>query len=337
MAGTAKELGEAIIINPYNREEIAEALLAALEMDQREQKRRISVMQKRLKEYDVLWWADAFIQNILTIKEKQRKHSVKNLGLATRETLVNRYHQAQKRLLFLDYDGTLVPFQEKPLEAKPSWDVLRLLKTLTKNPRNEVIVISGRDRSTLWEWMGMLPLSFVAEHGIWIKEKEKDWELIKSLTNDWKTQILPLMEMYSDRLPGSFVEEKEYSLVWHFRGSEPDLASLRVKELTDDLVHFTANQDLQVSQGSKIVEVRDSGVDKGVAGLHWISKSPYEKSGNSTFILAIGDDRTDEDLFKVLPKKAYSIRVGITPTFARYNLPTYKEVLQLLEDLTHSK
>jgi trehalose 6-phosphate synthase/phosphatase len=337
MAGTAKELGEALIINPYNREEIAEALLVALEMDQREQKRRISKMQKRLKEYDVLWWADAFIQNILTIKEEQRKRSVKKLGLAARETLVNRYHQAQKRLIFLDYDGTLVPFREKPIEAKPSWDVLRLLKTLTKNPRNEVIVISGRDRSTLWEWMGMLPLSFVAEHGIWIKEKEKDWELIKSLTNDWKTQILPLMEMYSDRLPGSFVEEKEYSLVWHFRGADPELASLRVKELTDDLVHFTANQDLQVTQGSKIVEVRDSGVDKGIAGLHWISKSPSEISKNSTFILAIGDDRTDEDLFKILPKKAYSIRVGMTSTVARYNLPSYKEVIQLLEDLTHTK
>jgi len=151
--------------------------------------------------------------------------------------------------------------------------------------------------------------------------------MIKPLRNDWKPQILSVLEIHADRLPGSFVEEKEFSLVFHYRKADPELASIRTKELTGYLINFTANIDVQVLQGSKIVEIRNSGVNKGAAALHWISKNDFD------FILAIGDDWTDEDLFRILPETAYSIKVGITQSHAKYNLHNHMEVRELLSAL----
>jgi trehalose 6-phosphate synthase/phosphatase len=95
----------------------------------------------------------------------------------------------------------------------------------------------------------------------------------------------------------------------------------------DDLREFTANIDVQVLQGSKVIEVRNAGVNKGSAAKLWLSNASYD------FVLAVGDDWTDEDMFAAMPDSAYTIRVGITPSRARYNLRGPREVLQLLQQL----
>ncbi|MDI6641750.1 MAG: bifunctional alpha,alpha-trehalose-phosphate synthase (UDP-forming)/trehalose-phosphatase [Elusimicrobiota bacterium] len=327
MAGASKELGEAIIINPNNREEIASALKEALEMSQDEQMKRNKTMQKRLETYDVIRWAEDFIQELLSIKEEQEKFNAKLLTAGLKEQLISDFKKATKKLIFLDYDGTLVPFVTHPEMAKPPEKLLNLIGQLSEVSETEIVLISGRDKETVQSWFGNLNIGFVAEHGVWIKEKSVEWKLIKPLSSDWKQQLLPILKIYVDRLPGSFIEEKEFSIVWHYRIADPELASIRSKELIDDLVHFTANIDIQVLQGSKVVEVRCAGVNKGTAGMHFLSKDEFD------FILAVGDDWTDEDLFKILPEKSYSIKVGLTPSYAKFNLHNYKEVVQLLEQL----
>ncbi|MEW6095834.1 MAG: bifunctional alpha,alpha-trehalose-phosphate synthase (UDP-forming)/trehalose-phosphatase [bacterium] len=326
IAGASKELREAMIINPNNREEIAGALKEALEMSKQEQARCIQAMQARLKRYDVVKWANEFIQSILSIREEQSRFETKLLG-GYKEKLVLDFKKANHRLIFLDYDGTLVPFVGYPQMAKPGENILKIIKHLSEDEKNEIVLISGRDRNTLLSWFGMFNVGLVAEHGVWLKGKNEDWRMIKPLMNDWKTQILPILEMYVDRLPGSFVEEKEFSIVWHYRMPDPELGSILAKELIDYLVNFTANIDVQVLQGSKVVEIRNAGVNKGVAGLHWVSKNDFD------FISAIGDDWTDEDFFKALPETAYSIRVGMSQSHARFNLHNYIEVIELLEQL----
>jgi trehalose 6-phosphate synthase/phosphatase len=204
---------------------------------------------------------------------------------------------------------------------------LKILKRLSENPSNSLVLISGRDKEILQDWFGTLNIEMVAEHGVWIKEKSQDWRLAKPLSNDWKPRIRPILEIYADRLPGAFVEEKDFSIVWHYRGADPELAYLRAKELVDDLVNFTANIDVQILQGSKVVEVRCSGVNKGIAGMYFVSKNNFD------FMLAIGDDYTDENLFKVIPPIAYSIKVGMTQSYAKFNLHSYIEVIRLLEQL----
>jgi trehalose 6-phosphate synthase/phosphatase len=138
---------------------------------------------------------------------------------------------------------------------------------------------------------------------------------------------MPVLTTYADRLPRAFVEEKEFSIVWHYRRADPELGATRAKELVDDLVNFTANIDVQVLQGSKVVEVRCGGVNKGTAAMRFLAKDSFD------FVLAIGDDWTDEDLFKILPETAYTIRVGMEQSYARFNLHSYMEVVELLKQL----
>lgn len=223
-----------------------------------------------------------------------------------------------------------MPFARKPHLATPSADVLRLLRTLSGDPANTVVLISGRDKKTLEGWFGRIPINMVAEHGAWLKKQDGDWRTLKQQANDWKPRILPILELYADRLPGAFVEEKDHSLAWHYRAADPEQGRILAGELMDHLSSFTANINVQVLQGSKVVELRSSGINKGVAGMRWLSKEQYD------FILAIGDDWTDEDLFAVLPDTAYSIRVGVTNTQARYNFRNPSDTLQLLESLIHS-
>ncbi len=327
MAGAAKELGEAIQINPHYVREIARALHDALEMPVEEQQRRNLVMQNRLRRYDVTRWATDFLEQLSAQKQLQRTFDARVLPAAVRQALLGSYRRTHKRLVFLDYDGTLVPFAERPHLAKPDEEILGILRRLSANPANTVVIISGRDRTTLTKWFGHLPLQLVAEHGAWLKSPETDWAMFKPQTSEWKPRILPILEQYADRLPGSFVEEKEHSLVWHYRAANPEHGEALAAELTDHLVTFTANIDVQVVQGHRVIEVRNAGVNKGAAGLWWIMKQAWE------FMLAVGDDWTDEDLFAVLPPMAYSIRVGVTSSRARFNLRGPQDVVGLLKTL----
>ncbi len=330
MAGAAKELGEAIIINPNNVEEIADALGEALDMSLEEQKRRNGIMQKRLKRYNVSRWANDFVQELLSMVTMQRRYYAKLLTHQVTQKLLDDYRLAERRLILLDYDGTLVPFVRHPLLAAPTPEVMQLLKALSSDPHNTCVLISGRDREILGNWFGRLPLEMVAEHGVWIKEHNEPWRMPKESTNSWKERIVPILDLYADRLPGAFVEDKEYSVAFHYRSADPEQGRTLVGELMDHLVSFTANEDIQVLHGHKVVEVRNAGVNKGSAALPWLQRGSFD------FQLAIGDDASDEELFGVLPQSAYSVRVGIVNTHARFNVRGPSEVLALLQKLTDS-
>jgi len=327
MAGAAKELQEAIIINPNSIEEIAFAIKDALELPVEVQQKQNEIMQRRLKEYDIIKWADEFISELNMVHEERIKYHANILTPSLRTALILKSRDARSRIIFLDYDGTLVPFVENPQKAVPDKEIMDLLYLLKGTANTEVVLISGRDKDTLGGWFDSLDLNLIAEHGAWIKQGKGEWKLIKPLINDWKPGVLPLIRMYADRLPGSFIEEKGFSIVWHYRRSDQELASIRVKELVDDLVQLTANIDVQVLQGAKVIEIKNSGINKGTAAMQFLSKDRYD------FIMAIGDDLTDEDLFRILPEDAFSIKVGFQPSHAKFNLRDYREVRKLIEEV----
>jgi trehalose 6-phosphate synthase/phosphatase len=151
--------------------------------------------------------------------------------------------------------------------------------------------------------------------------------MLKTMTTDWKDRVRPLLQLYVDRLPGALLEEKEFSLAWHYRRADPEQASQLAKELVDDLTGYTRNIDVQVFEGNKVIEIRNSGVNKGSAALEWL------KDYAPDFILGIGDDWTDEDLFRALPPNAYSVRVGLANTAARYYLSGPVTVRKMLREL----
>jgi len=263
---------------------------------------------------------------VARVKRIQKKFMVNPITDREESEIVRSYLNGETRLLLLDYDGTLVPFSDRPEMAKPDGELLEILKRLSENPKNEVVIVSGRDKETLERWFGSLNIGMVAEHGVWIK-REGVWEAIETLKSDWKREIRPILELYTDRTPGSFIEEKDFSLAWHYRKVDPDLASIRARELKDILLNLVTNLNLEVLEGSRVIEIKSVGIDKGRAVLKWILSDDWD------FILAVGDDWTDEDVFSVLPDSAYSIKVGLSPTKARYNVKSYLDVRKLLKKL----
>ncbi len=327
MAGAARELGEALIINPNHETEIVIALQQALAMPEDEQIRRNRPMQQRLKTYDARRWATHFLSALSSVKARQRVIATRYLTPELAADIQRAYSRSKRRVIFLDYDGTLVPFASEPNAAAPDAALLELLRALTSDEANHVYVISGRERGSLDAWFHGLRLNFVAEHGAWLRQRGGEWRLRRPLDVAWKERLQPILRAYVDQLAGALLEEKEFSLAFHYRRCDPELGAQRAKQLIYELTQFTANLDVQVLEGKKVVEVRNAGVTKGAAAMQIATEL-----GND-FILALGDDETDEDLFRALPPHATSIRVGTPFSHAQFSVTSYTQVRELLAAL----
>lgn len=333
-AGSAEELGEALIVNPYDKRGVVASLLQALEMPEDEQRRRNRIMLDRLRRYTTEAWAEDFLGQLERAANARPGLKMVFFDAGTEDRLVEEYRRAQRRLLLLDYDGTLVGFRGRAESARPDGPLLELLRGLAAQERNRVVVISGRDHGTLGKWIGSTGVDIVAEHGARYRRKPNEgWVLIDEVVGgNWQDQIRPVMEVYVDRTPGAYVEDKGTALVWHFRRAEPELGSLRAKELMETLESYLANTALHVMQGSKVIEVKQSSVNKGRAAQRWLSDG-----ADYDFILAIGDDVTDEDLFAALPDGAHSIKVGRgMQSVADYYIADSTEVRRFLRRLLAS-
>lgn len=324
MAGAAQELSEALQVNPYDLDGMVEALVTALTMPPAEQRERMASMQHRVSRYTVTRWAEEFLDSMEQVKRTQLAYDAQLLGGSSRDRLLRSYRDANRRLIMLDYDGTLVPFAATPRQASPSARVRNLLKELGSNPRNEVVVVSGRQQASLEEWLGDLPVDLVAEHGAWLRIRGDHWVAAEPVTDEWKPRVRPVLDLFVDRTPSSFVEEKDFSLVWHYRSIHPGLADTRVAELKDALVGLAGDLDVTIMEGNKIVEIRSARVNKGSATHRWMS---HEDIG---FVLAAGDDRTDEDMFEMAPDDAWTIKVGRGSTHARFSVRGVQQVHDLL-------
>ncbi len=324
MAGASKEMGEALIVNPHNRKEVANAIREAIEMPEEEQVKRNKVLQERLESYDVIKWAQDFMNSLIKMEEIQEKQHVKRISLRIEGKILEHYQNAEQRLFLIDYDGTLVNFVKNPADAKPDEELYAIINQLTTNPKNTVVIISGRDQESLGQWFANTKVHLIAEHGVWMRRVGKDWIVNEPLKNEWKETVRPSMQFYVDRTPGSFIEEKQYSLVWHYRKSDPDLGMMRAVELKDELRNLVQNLNLEIMDGRKVVEIKPIGINKGRAAMRFIGTTTYD------FILAVGDDRTDEHMFEYLPPEARTVKVGMQNTQARYSVQGVSNVRELL-------
>lgn len=324
LTGAASELNEAVLVNPTDTDEVADSIYQALRMPLLEQRSRLSYMQRRLAEYDVEKWINDFMEQLMITKKDQEALKVNVLKENDIQNILAGFNKANRRCILLDYDGTLAPYQKMPSLATPSNELMQLLNELTVHPSNEVVIISGRDADTLEKWLGKLPLNMIAEHGACIKIKNEEWKESMPINTDWKEQVRPIMQLFVDRCAGSFIEEKRTTLAWHYRNTNQELGFTRSRELRNSLLQLTANTPLQVIDGNKVLEVRMIGADKGAASTNVLATLEPD------FILAIGDDATDEDMFKALKDKAYTIKIGRANTSAQYTILSQKEVFPFL-------
>jgi trehalose 6-phosphate synthase/phosphatase len=327
LAGAASELSEAILVNPTDTFDVASSITRALAMPLYEQRNRISLMQRRLQEYDVFRWVNDFMDQLTQVKQEQRRQKVKLLDDKAFAMLYRHYHGSKNRCLLLDYDGTLVPFTRIPSEAAPDNTVRDLLDRLASDPKNHVVIISGRDVSSLDRWLGNMPISLVAEHGASFKIRNGAWQTMVSVSDLWKDDVRRVMQLFVLRCAGSFVEEKANTIAWHYRNTQTGLGFSRSRELLNTLSQLIQNTTLQVIDGNKVVEVRISGFDKGATALKIVNEQDPD------FVLCMGDDTTDEDMFKALEGEAYTIKINSGASAAQYTILSQLRVIPLLNSL----
>lgn len=326
MAGAAVEMTDALLVNPNDTGQIEKAISQALEMPEEEQKRHLKSMQAVISTQTVDKWASDFMNGLNETYQKNEKLRRKRISDETTDAMRQAYQQASRRLFLLDYDGTLAAIETSPEKAQPTPQLLDFLARLSADPANHIVINSGRDHTTLEKWLGSLPISFAAEHGAFYKEGGSWHKNLKR--KEWDARLLSVLHQFVDKTPHSRLEVKETALAWHYRESDAWLGPLRAQQLVNELVSVCMRQHLHILQGDKVVEIKSPDYTKGSEVNRLLQKNRYD------FILAAGDDTTDEDMFRALSPDALTIKVGNVSEVANYNLPQQSDVLPFLQRVT---
>jgi trehalose 6-phosphate synthase/phosphatase len=243
--------------------------------------------------------------------------------------LIEKFRKATNKLVLLDYDGTLVNYALIPNNAVPSEQLLNVLIKLVDKPHTKVIIISGRGHQEIDKLLGHLPIKIIAEHGAMIKDNGL-WKKQVVDNNSWKNAIVPLLNQLTIKCNGSYVEEKYFSLTWHYRNAESLSGYNHSRELIGLVEEYTGLYNLKILDGNKVVEIMSREIGKGKSVKNLLEQDNFD------FILSIGDDVTDEEIFELfLPyDNSFTIKVGNGNTFAKYKFDSVSEVVLFLKELT---
>lgn len=325
-AGAAEELRDALIVNPRKMSSSVDALQHALTMPKRELRKRLGRMKKQIAANTVHHWARTFVETLNQPVPGTPVYT-RTLNGSRLRKLMSEYAAGRKRLLLFDYDGTLVGLRNNFGRAKPSKTIIETVKKLCADPHNEVVIVSGRAAADLDKAFKDLRINLVAEHGAMYKRAGREhWTTVEKAESRWKRSVLPLLEQYAELTPAAMVEVKPHSLVWHYRQSPPYYAQKYSVVLKRALRPVLKKHGLAQYQGKKIIEIKNPHINKGEAISLWLHKK-------HDFILAIGDDYTDEDMFKVLPDTAFAVKIGRGLTSAGLRLPDHTAAAMLLRQL----
>lgn len=348
-AGSANSLSSAIRVNPWNIEEMAQTLHEALTLPERERRLKHQRLFQYVKKHTAAFWAKSFVDELQHIeanmKAKVSDKPVQSL-LRTQVDILPEMHARQRRLLFLEYEGTLVEAVAIPDMANPSDTIVRFLQRLSSQPENFVYIISGRSKDTLENWFGDIDCGLISEHGCDFLHPGGDvWQSVVDLTNDgWKESVVPILQYFKERTPGAHLEIKEKTITWHFCHADPLFGSWQAKELQLLLAESCVNLPVEVVSGPKYLELRP----ENVAHVAAVERIISERPDGVDFVFAIGSDKGDEEVFSYLRNNVrthdgrvytLSCRVGAksgTSSADRYVPDSADVVVRVLKELVPS-
>jgi trehalose 6-phosphate synthase/phosphatase len=307
LAGSAHVLPGALLVNPWDVDDIVARFNEALELDAEERRRRLGLMAGRVEQLDCRRWAETFLNRLARHTRRDRQtQTTRTLDAAARDRIAQRFARSRRRTLLLDYDGTLRELATHPDLAVPTSEIVQLLGDLASLPDTEVHVVSGRRQETLEQWFGDLPIHLCAEHGYLARAPEGQWERQYDVDLTWLPRVERLLRRVTADVPGTLVERKSCSVTWHYRQAEPEYGAWRARELLVAIEQLLLGAPAEILLGHRVIEVRARGVNKGayVRGLF-----PQGREG-SHFVFAAGDDRTDLDLYTALPAGSIGVHVG---------------------------
>ena len=329
-AGAAHDLCDAVIVNPYDIDDVAKSLRTALAMSESEKERRLSAMRDHVMTYDATHWAKSFLTTLSSIKPPTPQSRVRQKRM-TLEDIVAKMKSVSRCGLFIDYDGTLREFEPLPQLAEPGKETLSLLKSLSRIDRLSTYIISGRKAEDLEKWLGDLDITLIAEHGFRLREPGHDWRTLKEgIDLSWMEKVHDIFTQYVSTTPGSFIERKSASIVWHYRRSEPEFGSWKAQQLSANLMEILANEPAVVQHGQLIVEVASDQIDKGEVLRRFLERERFD------CVLCAGDDKTDETMFRLSDPRIISIKIGKGETHACHRLASPAELHDLLSKIVRA-
>jgi trehalose 6-phosphate synthase/phosphatase len=325
-AGAAQELPHALIVNPYDARQMVDCLKLALKMTEADKLKRMAPMRERVMRYDARQWANVFLEDLYASQPEQESQT--DIPPVTTMNLGD-LQDSEPIALFLDYDGTLSELQKKPTDAFPHAEIEDLLNRLATAKGIDVFIISGRTREDMEQWFGPYDFKLVAEHGFCYRwSPGKEWlDFDPQIDLRWMDKIIEIFHHYADMTPGSFVEVKTSSVVWHYRESDPEFGTWKAHQLVADLSEMLTNLPVKIHHGKKIVEVGSMQISKGIV------MSALLERGNYTKYLCAGDDETDESMFQNSDDRMVSVKVGQGVTSAQFRCPDPKAFRAFLQEL----
>lgn len=359
--GCSPSLSGAIRVNPWNIDAVADAMDSALELAEPEKQLRHEKHYRYVSTHDVGYWANSFLQDLERTCSDHIRRRCWGIGFGlgfrvvaldanfrklSMEHIVSAYRRTDTRAILLDYDGTLMP--QASIDKSPSQRSIEILNSLCRDKNNVVLLVSAKSRSTLSDWFSPCEnLATAAEHGYFLRlKRDTEWETCVPMADcSWKQIAEPVMKLYTETTDGSTIEDKETALVWSYEDSDPDFGSCQAKELLDHLESVLANEPVSVKSGQNNVEVKPQGVSKGLVAERLLS-TMREKGLLADFVLCIGDDRSDEDMFEVISSamsgpstslsptaEVFACTVGRKPSKAKYYLDDTAEIVRLMQGL----
>ncbi|CAL9047020.1 probable alpha,alpha-trehalose-phosphate synthase [UDP-forming] 9 [Musa acuminata AAA Group] len=358
--GCSPSLSGAFRVNPWSVEDVADALHQSIILGESERQLRHEKHYRYVSTHHVAYWAHSFSQDLKRACKDYYSQRCWALGFGlnfrvlflspnfrklTFNHIVSSYKNTYRRAIFLDYDGTIMP--ESSVNKTPSQETISILNGLCSDPNNTVFIVSGRGRDSLSEWFSSCEnLGIAAEHGYFIRwRKDVEWESNSVVADsDWMKIAKPVIQLYTDTTDGSFVEVKESAIVWHHQYADHDFGPCQAKELLDHLESVLANEPVVVKRGQHIVEVKPQGVSKGLV-VEKLLGTLSNRGKPPDFVMCIGDDRSDEDMFESINNTAssnlfpsvpevFACTVGQKPSKAKYYVEDTSEVLRLLRGIT---
>mmetsp|Transcript_105 Transcript_105/g.189 ORF Transcript_105/g.189 Transcript_105/m.189 type:complete len:1079 (+) Transcript_105:193-3429(+) len=383
---TARVMRGALIVNPWKTDEVQDALRRALTMDANEHGSRFRRSLEFCNRITTVKWAETVLQDLKQVEKSvdNSNHSTLGLGINYRVSGVKAgfnpldvvkvskaYRSSRQRLILLDWGGTLVDVLDNyeayavatghATRGGPSMELVEVLEDLCMDTRNHVFVISGKDIYSMQEFFGEIEgLGLAAEHGCYFRYPKHSaytghrhkWQTMISLEDtSWMDAVRRVMDIYTQRTHGAYIEQKGSAIIWQFRDADPEFGFMQSKELEEHLTEIISSRPLEVIRGGGIddgyIEIRPEGLSKGLFLTHALSA--LKSMGSYVdFVMTVGDDITDEAMFEATnrlevaskkggnPMKCYSVAVGKKYTEAKFYVNDCDAVMELLQSLTRA-
>ena len=334
-AGASVEMGEALWVNPYDIRDMANKMFMALTMPHEEQRERMTVLRERARLNDNIVWSKNFMDTWNKTSDLNLKQTAPLAG-KRRDDLINDIIKGKKIFIFSDNDGTLTPIKQNPELAIPEEKTRQLISRIGRYPAVVFTLVTGRPKEYCDKYFKNLPINIFAEHGAFFTSPTNpSWKSMLSPDEfaTLKDEILPLIQSFVKTVPGTHIELKSTSIVWHYREADPHFAENQAKALIASLGQLLQNTSYATYSGKKIVEVRHRLANKGRALEYVLKQFGWEEHDS---ILTIGDDITDEDMYRIRPEKNISIHVGQPHFKAVHYLCSTDEVSVFFEDLENA-